>query len=93
MDRSQDFYEGAENVREPQFRTIQQSEGPRVYRRTSTLDNILPTGMGNGMGSADKERYFMGIPRSQAGQSEGTYNKSILLNASQQSSIYSKTFG
>lgn len=88
-ERSQDFYDGSEASRHPSFRPVQ----VEPYRRTSTLDNLFPTG--NGMGEMDKQRALLGVPRSPIGQSESTYNTSLWLRNErpQATSLYSKTYG
>lgn len=87
-DRSQSFYDGSESARAslPTFQT---------YRRTSTLDNLFPTG--NGMADQDRERVLMGIPRSPIGQSTNTFNQSIWLRNQGQddqtaAALYDKTY-
>lgn len=84
--RSQNFYEGSENVRRP-VTPIQ----VLPYRKTSTLDNLYPTG--NGMSSADRDRRMVGATRSPSGQSEDTFGKSLWLKNQEPISIYNKTFG
>lgn len=87
--RSQNFYEGSESVRQPQFKTIQQVPG--TYRRTSTLDNLYPTG--NGMDDQGRQRQMMGISSSAIGQSSDSFEKSIWLRNPEQPTLYNKTFG
>lgn len=87
-DRSQDFYNGSESARAslPAFST---------YKRTSTLDNLFPTG--NGMADQDRERLLMGVPHSPIGQSTNTFNQSIWLRNQPQdqetaAALYDKTY-
>lgn len=89
-ERSQSFYDGSEAVRNPSFRPVQM----QPYRRTSTLDNLFPTG--NGMGSQDRQRQMMGIGSSAIGQSPDTFDKSLWLRnpvQQQQATIYAKNYG
>lgn len=89
VDRSQDFYDGSESVRKPSFQPVRLAP----YRRTSTLDNLFPTG--NGMGQRDTQRAMMGLSRSSIGQSEDTFDKSLWIQNSQQPvarDLYSKTY-
>jgi hypothetical protein len=88
-ERSQDFYDGSETSRHPAFRPVR----VEPYRRTSTLDNLFPTG--NGMGEQDKQRALMGIGRSAIGQSGETFDKSLWIRnqPSPADSLYSKTYG
>jgi hypothetical protein len=88
VDRSHDFYDGSESVRHPAFRPVQ----VEPYRRTSTLDNLFPTG--NGMAERDTQRVMMGIPRSPIGQSDDTFERSIWLRNDTRPSVslYSKTY-
>lgn len=88
-ERSQDFYDGSEASRSPSFRPIQ----TEPYRRTSTLDNLFPTG--NGMGEQDKQRALMGVRHAPIGQSDSTYQSSLWLRNEQPqaTSLYSKTYG
>lgn len=89
--RSQDFYEGSESARQPNFRSMQQGAGGG-YRRTSTLDNLLPSG--NGMAEPDKQRALYGVQHSAVGQSEATFDKSLwLTGGARTESLYNKTFG
>lgn len=84
--RTADFTDGSERVREPQFQPVQTEQ----YRRTSVLDNLLPTG--NGLGARDKQRQIMGINHSAIGQSEGNFDKSLWLRNEVPESRY-KNFG
>ena len=85
--RSKDFFEASESVRQPSFRPVQLDP----YRRTSTLDNLFPTG--NGMGEQDKQRSLMGIQHSAIGQSTDTFDKSLWLRSERPPSLYNKTYG
>jgi hypothetical protein len=89
-DRSQDFFEGSESVRKPSFKPVR----IQSYRRTSTLDNLYPTG--NGMAQRDTQRVMLGIPRSSIGQSDETFDKSLWLPRdhpeSFSASLYNKTY-
>lgn len=87
--RSQDFFAGSENVRHPQFQPVQMLP----YRRTSTLDNLFPTG--NGMGTQDKQRQMMGVRTSAIGQSSDTFDKSLWLRnpGEAQTTLYAKNYG
>lgn len=89
-DRSQDFYDGSEGSRQPSFRPVRLAP----YRRTSTLDNLLPSG--NGMAEPDKQRSIMGINRSTIGQSNDTFDKSLWIpkthSESFTASLYNKNY-
>lgn len=89
--RSQDFFEGSERSRMPEFHTMQQGAGG-AYRRTSTLDNLLPSG--NGLAEPDKQRALIGVKHSPVGQSDETFDRSLWLNGGARTeSLYNKTFG
>lgn len=85
--RSMEFNDSAAKVRSPQFRTLQNSVGN--YRRTSILDNLMPSRVG--LGTQDYERAKLGIGRSSSGQSESTFDKGLWLRAERPPDL--KTFG
>lgn len=80
--RTAQMIDGAERVREPEFRTMQQVGFG--YRKTSVLDNLQPSG--NGMSGLDKQRQMFGI-RS-LGQGEETADKSMWLKNPSNPSLY-----
>jgi hypothetical protein len=75
--RVMQFNDAAIKVRSPQFRALQNSVGN--YRRTSILDNLLPSR--NALGSNDWERAKLGVPRSSSGQSDSTFDKGLWLRS------------
>lgn len=78
--RSMEFTQAADNVRKPNFRTLQNSVGGGTrYRRTSILDNLMPSRVG--LGTQDFERAKLGLSRSSSGQSESTFDKGLWLRA------------
>lgn len=88
--RTMQFNEAADNVRKPQFRTLQNAVGGgNRYRRTSILDNLLPSRVG--LGTQDFERAKLGVARSSSGQSESTFDKGLWLRAERPPDL--KTFG
>jgi hypothetical protein len=88
--RSMEFQEAATRVRSSNFRTLQNSVGGgNRYRRTSILDNLMPSRVG--LGEQDYERAKLGVPRSSSGQSESTFDKGLWLRAERPPDL--KTFG
>lgn len=77
MPRSQDFADGAERVRSPQFESIQQ-QANRNFQAISVLDNVMPAQ--NGMGAQDLQRKIVGSQGSSVGRSETTYDKQLWLH-------------
>lgn len=79
MARSDEFADGAERVRQPQFRSIQQQHNAN-FRAMSVLDtpSVIPNQ--NGMGVGDLERRKIGFRDSATGRSESTYDKQIWLS-------------
>jgi hypothetical protein len=77
-----DFSDGAVQVREPQF----SSQSPVVYKRTSVLDNLKPTG--NGLAPQDLQRQLVGYTKSTIGQSEGTFDQALWLRQQQTPAMY-----
>ncbi len=76
MARSDDFNEGSERARTPQFQSIQQQSN-RNYVAMSTLDNVIPNN--NGMGEPDLQRKLRGSQGSSSGRSEATFDKQLWL--------------
>ena len=76
MLRSEEFEDGADRVREPQFESVQQ-QAARNYQQTSVLDNLRPNP--NGMAQPDYQRRLMGINSSQTGLSDTTFDKRLWL--------------
>jgi len=88
--RTAQFNEAATNVRVPNFRTTQNAiGGGSAYRRTSILDNLMPSRVG--LGAQDYERAKLGVARSSSGQSESTFDKGLWLRAERPPDL--KTFG
>jgi hypothetical protein len=85
--RVQQFNDAATKVRAPQFRTLQNVVGN--YRRTSILDNLLPSR--NALGSMDWERAKLGVPKSPIGQSDTTFDKGLWLRQERPPDL--KTYG
>jgi hypothetical protein len=79
MARSEDFAGGAEEVRQPQFQSVQQQHN-RNFRAMSVLDtpSVIPNQ--NGMGTSDLQRRMIGFRDSATGRSESTYDKQIWLS-------------
>lgn len=82
MTRSEDFQGGADSVRQPQFRSVQQQHNAN-FRPMSVLD--LPGSLPNqnGMGSADLKRRMMGFFESAMGLSQTTYDSKLWLRSPQ----------
>lgn len=78
MTRSEDFVDGAERVRQPQFQSVQQQHN-RNFQAMSVLDtpSVIPNQ--NGMGTGDLQRRMIGFRDSATGRSESTYDKQIWL--------------
>lgn len=88
--RSMEFQEAATRVRSSNFRTLQNSVGGGTrYRRTSILDNLMPSRVG--LGEGDFERRKLGIQNSSVGQSDSTFDKGLWLRAERPPDL--KTFG
>lgn len=79
MARSEDFADGAERVRQPQFTSIQQQHNAN-FKAMSILDTpyIIPNQ--NGMGASDLQRKMIGFQGGATGRSDETYDKQIWLN-------------
>lgn len=76
MARTEDFQGGYGEVREPQFRSVQQ-QANRNFEALSVLDNLVPNQ--NGMGQADLQRKMVGSQNSPTGRSESTFDKQLWL--------------
>ena len=78
MARSKDFADGAERVRQPQFKSIQQQHNAN-FRALSVLDtpSVIPNQ--NGMGEQDLQRRIMGNRSSSSGRSQSTFDRQIWL--------------
>lgn len=76
MARTEDFNDGFDKVRTPQFESIQQQSN-RNYAATSVLDNIIPNQ--NGMGASDLQRRLVGSQGSPVGRAESTFDKQLWL--------------
>lgn len=79
MARSEDFVDGAERVRQPQFTSIQQQHNAN-FRAMSVLDTPYAIPNQNGMGQADLQRRMIGFRESATGRSDSTYDKGIWLS-------------
>lgn len=79
MTRSEDFADGADSVRQPQFRSVQQQSNAN-FRALSVLDTPLVVPNQNGMGSNDLERKMMGRSESPSGRSQETFNQQLWLH-------------
>lgn len=79
MTRSEDFADGAERVRQPQFQSVQQQHNQN-FRAMSVLDtpSVIPNQ--NGIGTSDLQRRRMGFHESASGRSESTFDKQIWLS-------------
>lgn len=84
--RTAEMVDGAERVREPRFSVQTESK----YRRTTVLDNLMPTG--NGISALDQQRRLMGGRGSGSGSSKDTFEKRLWLDQQPSPSLY-KTFG
>ena len=80
MTRTEEFSGGAEEVRSPQFRSVQQ-QANRHFTATSVLDNVIPNQ--NGMGTADLERRMVGSENSLVGRSKETFDRQLWLRHQQ----------
>jgi hypothetical protein len=82
MARSEDFAGGAEEVRQPQFRSVQQQH-TRNYQAMSVLDTpgIIPNQ--NGLGTADLERKKLGRTESASGRSNETFDRQLWLQSAE----------
>ena len=76
MARTDEFEGGYAEVREPQFRSVQQQSN-RNFLATSVLDNVIPNQ--NGMGAADLQRRLVGSQNSMTGRSTSTFNQQLWL--------------
>lgn len=76
MARTEDFADGAERVRNPQFQSVQQ-QANRNFLAISVLDNVMPNQ--NGMGSQDLQRRLVGSQNSATGRSESTFDRQLWL--------------
>lgn len=84
--RNDEFVGGSEGVREPGYQTMQQMI-PHRYAAHSVLDYTIPAG--NGMAAPDRARMLMGVPRSQIGRSDTTFDKSLWLRQARSPELYS----
>jgi hypothetical protein len=82
MARSEDFAGGAEEVRQPQFQSVQQQHN-RNYQAMSVLDTpgIIPNQ--NGLGAADLERRKLGRTESVSGRSAETFDRQLWLQSAE----------
>ena len=88
MTRSEDFSDGYERVRSPQFESIQQQHN-RNYMATSVLDNIMPNA--NGMGAQDFQRHLVGRTGSPMGTSQSTWDTQLWLSHKEPSNRVKRT--
>lgn len=79
MARSEDFADGAERVRQPQFTSVQQQHN-RNFQAMSVLDTPSVRPNQNGLGVADLQRRMIGFKDSATGRSESTYDQQIWLS-------------
>lgn len=82
MARSEDFAGGAEEVRQPQFRSVQQQHNAN-FHALSVLD--LPSSLPNqnGMGQQDLQRRMMGFTESVSGRATSTFDKQLWMHNSE----------
>jgi hypothetical protein len=78
MTRSEDFADGAERVRQPQFKSVQQQHNAN-FRAMSVLDTPYSIPNQNGMGTSDLQRRMIGFRDAATGRSDSTYDKQIWL--------------
>jgi hypothetical protein len=76
MARSQDFAEGTEQARNPQFQSVQQQSNRR-FQAISVMDNVIPNQ--NGMGQNDLQRRLVGSQGSLSGRSQATFDRQLWL--------------
>ena len=76
MARTEDFADGYAQVREPQFKSVQQQSN-RNFQALSVLDNIQPNP--NGMGAQDFQRRLVGSQGSPVGRSTETFDRQLWL--------------
>jgi hypothetical protein len=76
MARSEEFAEGYESVRRPQFQSVQQQSN-RHFTPMSVLDNIIPNQ--NGMGTQDLQRRMVGSTGGAVGRSQATFDRQLWL--------------
>jgi hypothetical protein len=79
MTRSEDFADGAERVRQPQFQSVQTQHNAN-FRAMSVLDTPYAIPNQNGMGQQDLQRRMIGFRDAATGRSEGTYDQQIWLS-------------
>lgn len=77
MRRSEEFSDGADKVRSPQFESVQQQSN-RNFQAISVLDNVIPNA--NGMGQMDLQRRMYGSKGSAIGRSETTFDRQLWLH-------------
>ncbi len=78
MARSVDFQSGADSVRSPQFKSVQQQHGVN-FRAMSVLDTPAVIPNQNGIGAQDLQRKIMGVRDSGSGRSQSTSDSQIWL--------------
>jgi hypothetical protein len=76
MARSEDFAEGSERARRPQFQSVQQMSN-RNFQAISVLDNVIPNP--NGMGQPDLQRRLVGSQGSASGRAQSTFDRQLWL--------------
>lgn len=79
MARSVDFQGGADEVRQPQFRSVQQQHNAN-FRALSVLDTPAVIPNQNGLGAADWERRKMGRVESTLGRATETFDRQLWLH-------------
>jgi hypothetical protein len=76
MTRTDEFIDGTDRARMPQFESVQQ-QANRNYQPRSVLDNVIPNQ--NGMGTQDLQRRMVGSQNSSVGRSESTFDRQLWL--------------
>lgn len=78
MTRTEEFSNGAERVRSPQFETVQ-SQHNRNFQPASVLDTPYAIPNQNGMGQQDLQRRMIGFRDAASGRAQSTYDQQIWL--------------
>jgi hypothetical protein len=77
--RSDEFAGGADEVRQPQFKSVQQMHNAN-FRALSVLDTPAVIPNANGLAPADHERRVMGRTESTSGRSTETFDRQLWLH-------------
>lgn len=83
MARSEEFVDGAEQVRQPRFTSVQQ-QANHNFQALSVLDTPYVIPNQNGLGRDDLQRKTVGRTSSPSGRSKDTFDQQLWLGRDRQ---------